>query len=393
MPRADGVAYAGLVLNRRGLDRALAAGVDEVNMVVCVSETFNRRNQNATTAESMQAAGRGAGRARDDGLFTTLTLATSFGCPFEGEVDPERVVELAARGGRGRARRARAGRHHRGRRAAQVRDLAAGSRAVGGRRRCASTSTTPATPASPTPSPPSSWASTVLDASAGGIGGCPFAPRATGNIATDDLVYLLERMGLDTGYDLEALLPTAAFLGDQLGHEVPALLPRAGVFPQLRGALGRPQPFRLRTAKSGSKWIRSTRPPSPRGRPTSERPVVHATWLSPAVNDVLPGDDHAVDRVEGWFRQYAATRDPGIREQIIVAYLGLADRLAERYRGSRGASPRTSARRPGSGWWRPSTATTPTTATRSSPTPWPVWSARSSATCATPAGGSTSRGR
>ena len=72
---------------------------------------------------------------------------------------------------------------------------------------------------------------TVLDASAGGIGGCPFAPRATGNIATDDLVFLLERMGLRTGYDLEALLPTAAFLGTQLGHEVPALLPRAGVFP------------------------------------------------------------------------------------------------------------------------------------------------------------------
>jgi RNA polymerase sigma-B factor len=67
--------------------------------------------------------------------------------------------------------------------------------------------------------------------------------------------------------------------------------------------------------------------------------VVHATWLSPAVNDVLPGDDLAVDRVEGWFRQYATTRDPGIREQIIVAYLGLADRLAERYRASRGASP------------------------------------------------------
>ena len=67
--------------------------------------------------------------------------------------------------------------------------------------------------------------------------------------------------------------------------------------------------------------------------------MVHATWLSPAVNDVLPGDDLAVDRVEGWFRQYATTRDPGIREQIIVAYLGLADRLAERYRASRGVTP------------------------------------------------------
>jgi hydroxymethylglutaryl-CoA lyase len=72
---------------------------------------------------------------------------------------------------------------------------------------------------------------TVLDASAGGIGGCPFAPKATGNIATDDLVFLLERMGLDTGFDLTSLLPVAAFLGARLGHEVPALVPRAGPFP------------------------------------------------------------------------------------------------------------------------------------------------------------------
>jgi hydroxymethylglutaryl-CoA lyase len=71
----------------------------------------------------------------------------------------------------------------------------------------------------------------VLDASAGGIGGCPFAPKATGNIATDDLVYMLERMGRPTGIDLTTLLPTAGFLSEQLGHEVPALLPRAGVFP------------------------------------------------------------------------------------------------------------------------------------------------------------------
>ena len=72
---------------------------------------------------------------------------------------------------------------------------------------------------------------TVLDASTGGIGGCPFAPNATGNIATDDLVYLLDRMGLSTGIDLDLLMPTSAFLTEQLGHEVPALLPRAGTFP------------------------------------------------------------------------------------------------------------------------------------------------------------------
>jgi isopropylmalate/homocitrate/citramalate synthase len=232
VPRADGVAYAGLVLNRRGLDRALAAGVDEVNVVVCVSETFNRRNQNATTEESMQAAVEVLGRARDAGLFTTLTLATSFGCPFEGEVDPERVVGLAARG-------AAAGAHELCLAdtigvgvPSQVRDLAARARDAVGEEpplrfhfhNTRNTGFANAVAAV-------ELGARVLDASAGGIGGCPFAPRATGNIATDDLVYLLERMGLDTGYDLEALLPTAAFLGDQLGHEVPALLPRAGAFP------------------------------------------------------------------------------------------------------------------------------------------------------------------
>jgi hydroxymethylglutaryl-CoA lyase len=232
VPRNDGVAYAGLVLNRRGLDRALAAGVDEVNMVVCVSETFNRRNQNASTEESMQAAAEVLGRARSAGLFTTLTLATSFGCPFEGEVDPERVVELAARGAAAGAQELCLADTIGVGVPSQVRDLAARVRdAVG-------------------PSPPLRFhfhntrntgfanavaavelGATVLDASAGGIGGCPFAPRATGNIATDDLVFLLERMGLHTGFDLQSLLPTAAFLGARLGHEVPALLPRAGNFP------------------------------------------------------------------------------------------------------------------------------------------------------------------
>jgi hydroxymethylglutaryl-CoA lyase len=232
VPRGDGVAYAGLVLNRRGLERALAAGVDEVNMVVCVSDTFNRRNQNASTSESMGAAVDVLGRARERGLFTTLTLATAFGCPFEGEVDPGRVVELAARGAAAGARELCLADTIGAGVPSQVRDLATRIRdAVG-------------------PEPPlrfhfhntrnTGFANAVaaveqgaaaLDASAGGIGGCPFAPRATGNIATDDLVYLLERMGLDTGYDLEALLPTAAFLAARLGHEVPALLPRAGAFP------------------------------------------------------------------------------------------------------------------------------------------------------------------
>jgi hydroxymethylglutaryl-CoA lyase len=232
VPRADGVSYAGLVLNRRGLDRALDSGVDEVNVVVCVSETFSRRNQNASTGESMLAAAEVVQRARAEGLFTTLTLATSFGCPFEGEVDPGRVVELAAEG-------AAAGVHELcladtigAGVPSQVRDLVARARdAVGAEpplrfhfHNTRNTGFANAVTAV-------ELGARVLDASAGGIGGCPFAPRATGNIATDDLVFLLERMGLDTGYDLGKLLPTAAFLADQLGHEVPALVPRAGAFP------------------------------------------------------------------------------------------------------------------------------------------------------------------
>jgi hydroxymethylglutaryl-CoA lyase len=236
VPRADGLSYAGLVLNRRGLDRAGDTGVDEVNVVVCVSDTFSRRNQNLSTEAAMAMAEEVAAAARARGLFTTLTLPTAFGCPFEGEVAVDRVVELARRGaaagfdelcladtiGVGTPDRVRV-------LTARVRE------AVGDR-------------------PPlryhfhntrntgfaNAFAAildgvTTLDASAGGIGGCPFAPRATGNIATDDLVYMTARMGLDSGYDLDKLLPTAAFLTDQLGHQVPALLPRAGPFPPRGG--------------------------------------------------------------------------------------------------------------------------------------------------------------
>ena len=232
VPRGDGVAYAGLVLNRRGLDRAVDAGVDEVNVVVCASDTFSRRNQNMTTEEAMAVATEVAAAARAHGLFTTLTVATAFGCPFEGEVDPGRVVELARRGAAAGFEELCLGDTIGVGTPAQVRAFTARVReAVGDQARLRyhfhNTRNTGIANA---------FAAVldgvgVLDASAGGIGGCPFAPNATGNIATDDLVYMLERMGVSTGWDLEALLPTAAFLTDQLGHQVPAMLPRAGPFP------------------------------------------------------------------------------------------------------------------------------------------------------------------
>ncbi|MEX2291081.1 MAG: hydroxymethylglutaryl-CoA lyase [Mycobacteriales bacterium] len=232
VPRVDGVSYAGLVLNRRGLDRALATGVDEVNVVVCVSDTFSRRNQNMSTEEAMRAAEDVVDAARANGLFTTVTLATAFGCPFEGEVSRDRVVELAEQS-------AHWGVHELCLAdtigvgvPTQVRDLTHATRdGIGGDQQLRfhfhntrNTGFANAVAAVDT-------GVTVLDASAGGIGGCPFAPAATGNIATDDLLYLLHRMGMRTGIDLPALLPTASFLTDQLGHDVPALLPRANTFP------------------------------------------------------------------------------------------------------------------------------------------------------------------
>jgi hydroxymethylglutaryl-CoA lyase len=226
------VSYAGLVLNRRGLERATDTGVDEVNVVVAVSDTFSRRNQNLAADEAIAMAEEVAAEARPRGFFTTLTLATAFGCPFEGEVPAGRVVELARRGAAAGFDELCLGDTIGVGTPNQVRELTARVREVVGDR------------------PPlryhfhntrntgfaNAYAAildgvTILDASAGGIGGCPFAPKATGNIATDDLVYLADRMGLDTGIDLQRLLPTAAFLTGQLGHQVPALLPRAGPFP------------------------------------------------------------------------------------------------------------------------------------------------------------------
>ncbi|WP_218566336.1 hydroxymethylglutaryl-CoA lyase [Vallicoccus soli] len=230
-PRRDGVSYIGLVLNRRGLDRALDAGVDEVNAVVAVSDAFSRRNQGTGTEEAVRVAAEVVAAARSAGLRTTVTLATAFGCPFEGEVHPDRVADVAARAAEGADELCLGDTIGVGV-PTQVRDLAD---AVRGRvgdalplrwhfHNTRNTGYANAVAALGT-------GSTVLDASAGGIGGCPFAPAATGNVATEDLAYLLERMGHRTGLDLPALLPTAAFLADRLGHPVPALLPRAGTFP------------------------------------------------------------------------------------------------------------------------------------------------------------------
>ena len=232
VPRREGVSYAGLVLNRRGLDRALDTGVDEVNVVVAASDTFSRRNQNVSTEEAVRAAADVIATARARGLFTTLTISTAFGDPFEGEVPVARVVELAREGARAGAHEICLGDTIGVGVPSQVRELVSEVRGAVGdapplRFHFHDTRHTGVANAVAAVE----QGVTVLDASAGGIGGCPFAPAATGNVATDDLVYLLERSGLRTGIDLAALLPLAGFLAEQLGHDVPAALPRAGAFP------------------------------------------------------------------------------------------------------------------------------------------------------------------
>lgn len=227
------VRYIGLVLNPRGLDRALAAGVDEVNVVVVASETFSKRNQGVGVVEMLDAADDILARAHEAGVGTSVVIATSFGCPFEGEIDPQVVLDIAARClAAGLDEIAVADTIGVGV-PAQVRALVAGIRDLPGgadvalRAHFHNTRNT-------------GYANAlaaveagvgVLDSSLGGIGGCPFAPNATGNIATEDLLYLLHRSGIGTGLDLELAAEAGTWVAGRLGKEAPALLGRAGGFP------------------------------------------------------------------------------------------------------------------------------------------------------------------
>ncbi len=229
---ARAVSLIGLALNRRGFDRALAAGVDEVNFVVVASETFNRRNQGASIADTMGQIAGAAVLARAEGLTLGVTVAAAFGCPFEGEVPQDQVValvtEIAAMGVHEIALADTIG----------VADPVAVERRVAlarqaapaARLRCHFHNTRNTGLANAY----AAWRAGVqaLDASIGGIGGCPFAPAATGNIPTEDTVYMFERMGVGTGYDLNALIAAAAWLGERLElATLPAMLGRAGPFP------------------------------------------------------------------------------------------------------------------------------------------------------------------
>jgi hydroxymethylglutaryl-CoA lyase len=228
---APGVTRIGLTLNERGAERALLTGVEELGAVAIATDTFAMRNQGQTSADSVAIAGRIVAMAKAAGREGQVTISAAFGCPFEGEVDPARVVAMAAALAKASPREIALADTIGVAVPAQVRDLVGRVRAVVGdiplRAHFHNTRNTGLANA---------WAAfeagvATLDSSLGGLGGCPFAPKATGNIPTEDLVYLLERSGVSTGLDLDALIEAAGWLTDVMGRPLPAMVSRAGGFP------------------------------------------------------------------------------------------------------------------------------------------------------------------
>ncbi|WP_322411215.1 hydroxymethylglutaryl-CoA lyase [Microbacterium invictum] len=230
VPRVEGVAYSGLVMNPRGVDRAIAAGIDEANIVLVATDEFSRRNQGMTVAESLAVLPKMVERLVDAGIPTTVTIGAAFGCPFEGEVPVARIAELtravsdlpiselalADTIGVGVPR--------------DVRDRVTAARDeidVPMRLHLHNTRNTGYANALTAVE----MGVEVLDASTGGIGGCPFAPAATGNIATEDLLYALKRSGHEVSQSLDGVLAATRFITEALGILPPALLGRAGDFP------------------------------------------------------------------------------------------------------------------------------------------------------------------
>jgi hydroxymethylglutaryl-CoA lyase/(R)-citramalyl-CoA lyase len=232
--RRDGAVLAGLVLNERGLVRALAAGVDEVHHAFPLTDTFARRNQNTTVEEAIATCRRIVERCREAGMRVTVTLIVAFGCPFEGRVEPAHVLRVAERVMEAPPDELALADTVGVAVPTQVTELVRGVLGLGAVTGCHFHNTRNTGLANAAAGLEAG--ATVLDASVGGTGGCPFAPRATGNVPTEDLVYMLHGMGVATGIDLEDLMETSRWLAGELGKELPAMVTRAGDFPAVSGS-------------------------------------------------------------------------------------------------------------------------------------------------------------
>jgi hydroxymethylglutaryl-CoA lyase len=231
LPDQHGVTWIGLVLNERGAERALATRVHQLGAVAVASDGFGIRNQGQTSADSVATASTIVAMAKAAGRSAQVTISVAFGCPFDGPVEPDCVVAMAAE-------LAKAGPVEIALAdtigvavPAQVSVLFTRVKAVVGdiplRAHFHNTRNTGIANA---------WAAfeagaVTLDSSVGGLGGCPFAPKATGNIATEDLLYLLDRSGVATGVDLGAMISTAHWLEGVMGKPMPSMVSKAGGFP------------------------------------------------------------------------------------------------------------------------------------------------------------------
>jgi hydroxymethylglutaryl-CoA lyase len=232
LPRCDGTTFIGLVLNERGAERAIASGIDELGMVAIASDEFGMRNQKQTSAQSVEVSRAVLRMARAAGRRAQVTISVAFGCPFEGEVPLARVVEMARAIAEEKPHEIAVADTVGVGVPAQVKEMIRALRAElpDMPLRCHFHNTRNTGIAN-------AFAAAEegvmrLDASVGGIGGCPFAPAATGNIATEDLVYLLERSGYRTGYELDALTAMTPWLAEKLGLEkLPAMVSRVSSFP------------------------------------------------------------------------------------------------------------------------------------------------------------------
>jgi (R)-citramalyl-CoA lyase len=228
LDRRDGVVYSGLALNERGYDRLRATELDEVSFAVAATESFSERNAGASVEAALVDAERIVERAKGDGLHVSVTVSVAFGCPFEGPVDPQRVLAIGARLAATEADELVLADTIGVATPTQVSALVEGfvrlGKPVGGHfhntRNTGYANAYAALAAG----------ATALDASVGGLGGCPFAPKATGNVATEDLAYLLAGEGVETGVDLDALIGISEWLEELLGRRLEGYLYRAGLF-------------------------------------------------------------------------------------------------------------------------------------------------------------------
>ncbi len=227
-PRAR---FIGLVLNRKGFERAKLAGCTEVGMAIAASESFSQRNQGLSVDEGVDTWLEIAALARAAGIRAQITISTAFGCPFEGEVPVARVRAIAERLAAGEPDEIAVADTIGVAVPTQVTELIGSlHQALPRVRWRAHFHNTRNTGLANAYAAIEAGVRT-LDASCGGIGGCPFAPAATGNIPTEDLIYMLQRMGFQTGVDLAALIDTSKWLQQALNHSVPGMLVKAGIFP------------------------------------------------------------------------------------------------------------------------------------------------------------------